>query len=284
MNNILFIKLCGAGNDFVLIDKKMNAGFDLSPEFIRNVCDRRYGIGADGLLVIGDSENTDFTMEYYNSDGSLGSLCGNGARCAIKYADFSSRLKNKTAVFSCRNVSYSGVVLDDELIRFNLNAPSKIKLNFKIKAFNQLINASFADTGSPHVVIHIGEVLKDTKSAVSGYSEISKFPTEELGREIRYHKDFAPGGTNVNFIYPDKDRIFIRTYERGVENETLACGTGSVASALIAYLNFDFKPPVKIITFGGEELVVNFNFKDGTFRDISLTGPAKITFHGELKI
>lgn len=280
MEKISFYKMSGAGNDFIVIDKNSNPEFVLNRNTIVKLCDRRNGVGADGLITISNSGNYDFDMEYFNADGSTGSLCGNGARCAIKFAEISGRLKNASASFLSNNVPYTGEVLDESNVKFNFNPPGKLKFNFKIKAFNQLVNASYADTGSPHVVIKIEDVLKDPNNPGSFFTDLNVFPVYELGREIRYHSDFAPVGTNVNFIKIVEGKIFIRTYERGVEDETLACGTGSTAAAIIAYSVGNLKPPVSLITRGGDELIVNFDVRNQKIERLSLTGPAKVTFTG----
>ena len=277
MEKIFFTKISGAGNDFVLLDKKLNENLHITKEFIQKICDRRIGIGADGLITIEDSDKYNFIMNYYNADGSTGSLCANGARCAILYASSSGRLDGNSAHFLSNDIEYKGEIISNTEIKFYLNPPKKIKYNFKVKAGSKLINAHFADTGSPHVVIDINE----TEGFLTSLDHV---PVEALGREIRYLPEFSPGGTNVNFIDVDKNVIHIRTYERGVEAETLACGTGSVAAALISYVTHKILPPVELITKGNEKLFVNFDVENSKVRNLSLTGPAKIVFSGEMII
>jgi diaminopimelate epimerase len=284
MEKISFVKMSGAGNDFILIDKDNNPAFPLTKNFVVKLCNRRNGVGADGLITISNSKYFDFVMEYFNADGSTGSLCGNGARCAIKFASLSNRIFANTTKFLSNNVPYSGEVLSENHIKFYFNQPSKLKLNSKIVVHKQEINSSFIDTGSPHVVIKIEDVHLIQNEMNSSYSDINDFPVFQLGREIRYLPDFAPGGTNVNFIQIKEGKIFIRTYERGVEDETLACGTGSTASALIAFYTENLHPPIKLITRGGDELTVDFNFAGDSINNLSLTGPAKITFTGEISL
>ena len=284
MKKISFFKMCGAGNDFILVDKNINPGFVLDQYIIKKICNRHYGIGADGVIIVSDSSSYDFVMEYFNADGSTGSLCGNGARCAIKFADLSGRIKHETTKFLSNGVAYSGNVLNENEIRFFFNPPQKLKHNFKIKAFNQLINACYIDTGSPHVVIKIEDVLKNPANPKLFYEDLNNFPVIELGREIRYHKDFAPEGANINFIKLIEGKIHIRTYERGVEDETFACGTGSTAAAVISNALFNIKPPVYLITRGGDELIVDFKIEDQKIKDLSLTGPALVTFTGEFTL
>jgi diaminopimelate epimerase len=282
MKKFYFIKMSGAGNDFILFDRNTNPALNLSEQSIKKLCSRRNGIGADGVILISDSREHDFDMNYYNADGSEGSLCGNGARCAIKFALKSGRTKNGKSHFISNNQSYSGEIVDNKNVKFYLNSPSNLSTGLTVEAFGQQINYSFADTGSPHVVINIKDVLQNASETGSSFFNIKEIPVVKIGREIRYHKDFLPGGVNVNFIQIKDNDLFIRTYERGVENETLACGTGSVAATLIGNINYGLKPPVKLFTYGEDTLVVDFINKDGKFNNISLTGPAKVVFEGEI--
>ncbi len=277
MEVLTFTKMSGAGNDFIVIDKKNNIDLVVDNNLISRICDRRNGVGADGLITIEDSVTHNFIMNYYNADGSTGSLCANGARCAILFASNSGRLKDNKAEFVSNDIVYKGDVISDSEIKFYLNPPKKIKYNFKIKAGGKLINSHFVDTGSPHVIIDIQESEGFLKS-------LDDIPVELLGREIRYSGEFSPDGTNVNFIDVKNGRVFIRTYERGVEAETLACGTGSVAAALIAYTTKKISVPVEIIPKSKEKLFVNFDVENSNVRNLSLTGPAKVIFAGEIKI
>ena len=282
MQKISFIKMSGAGNDFIFIEKNQNPAFNPLPEHIKKLCNRRNGIGADGLIFIEDMPDYDYRMIYFNADGSEGSLCANGARCSIWFAKNSNRLKNGKAKFISNNIEYSGEVVSDECVRFNLNPPKKIKYNFKIKASGQMITSYFADTGSPHVVIKISDILQNIVDPKSSFQNILDVPVINIGKEIRYCDDFSPGGTNVNFIHVIDDEIHIRTYERGVESETLACGTGSVAAAIIASVTDNLKPPITLKTYGGDDLTVNFEVESQKVKNLSLTGPAKIIFEGSI--
>ncbi len=281
MNKVTFIKLTGAGNDFILFDKKFNPDLEPTAEFVSKICDRRYGIGADGVILIKDVEGADFEMVYYNSDGSCGMLCGNGARSAIRYAYVSGRLKEGKADFINAGKRYKGEVLDPDNIKFYMLPPENIKLNFKVKAAGQLITASYANTGTHHVVININDVLKDPKDPNSGWRDIKDFPVYELGKEIRNHKDFVPEGCNVNFVGIIDNSIYIRTFEKGVEDETFACGTGTAAAAVCVHLNYGIKPPMVLNTKGGDKLTVGFNNDGGNVSGLTLSGPAYITFSGE---
>lgn len=284
MNQVLFTKMTGAGNDFIFIDRKINPDLVIDTTLIQKLCNRRFGVGADGLITVDDSSDIDFVTQYFNADGSTGSLCANGARCSIWFAELTGRLKSRIARFISNGVEYSGIVVSDELIQFNFNQPKDFKLNFKLKVSDQSINASFVDTGSPHVVINISDIQKYSGKSDSGFEELSEIPVYSLGREIRFNNDFKPNGTNVNFIKVINNVIHIRTYERGVEDETLACGTGSVAAALIGYINYNLQPPITLKTFGGDNLVVNFNSENQKVKNLSLTGPAKKVFEGSIDL
>jgi diaminopimelate epimerase len=284
MKEIWFTKLNGAGNDFILFDNKKNPDLELTNSFIRQICDRRKGIGADGVLQIFDFEGYAFDMKYFNADGSTGVLCGNGARCALKYGYVSGRIGKDLVKFRANGIDYTGKIQDEKNVKFFFNPPVNPKYNFKVKTAGQLITASFIDTGSPHLVIKIEDIFKNPARADSFYKNIEDVPVYELGKELRNSPDFAPGGTNVNFIQVNENGIKIRTFERGVENETLACGTGSVAAALISSVNENLKPPFKLLTKGGDQLAVDFDIENQSVKNLSLTGPAEITFNGELSI
>jgi diaminopimelate epimerase len=280
MEKISFIKMSGAGNDFIVINK------DLFPEFVPNgsaikkLCDRRNGIGADGLItIVGSTSPYDFLMRYYNSDGTTGSLCGNGARCAIRFAQFTKITDNKFVRFLSNDKEYSGNILAEGKTKVNFNTPAKIILNNTIKVVDQLVKSSFIDTGSPHVIINIEDVLKDPADKSSNYSDLNTFPVFNLGKEIRY--DFSPEGTNVNFIKIIGNKVHIRTYERGVEDETLSCGTGATASALAAHFHYNMNSPVFLVTKGKDILTVDFSANGQIITGLSLTGPVKIVFTGE---
>jgi diaminopimelate epimerase len=282
MEKISFIKMSGAGNDFIVINKDLFPDLNLNISSIKKLCDRRNGIGADGLITItGSNTPFDFLMRYYNADGTTGSLCGNGARCAIRFAEFSKITANKFVRFLSNDKEYSGSNIADDITKVNFNSPAKIYLKNTIKAAGQLINSSFIDTGSPHVIINIEDVLKNPADKSSFYTDLNTFPVFNLGKEIRDHIDFSPEGTNVNFIKIVGNKVYIRTYERGVEDETLSCGTGSTASALAAHFRYKLSSPVSLMTRGGDILTVDFLADNQIITELSLTGPVKIVYTGE---
>jgi diaminopimelate epimerase len=254
---IEFSKYHGAGNDFIIID-----GRDKKIEFnnhilIKNICHRRFGIGADGVIILENDLNYDFKMIYFNSDGYEGTMCGNGGRCIFSFA-YSLGLINNVAKFIASDGIHEAY-LKNETIHLKMNAVSEI---IKLK------DGFFINTGSPHFV----RIEK----------EANNIDVESLGKKIRYQKRFAPDGVNVNFVSLTGNNIQIATYERGVEAETLSCGTGSVASALA----FTFDKPdgnyTYILNAKGGTLSVSFQKSGNNYHDIWLSGPAVKVFDGRI--
>ena len=270
---IPFVKMNGAGNDFVLIDNRRKK-FSLKWNTLaRTVCDRRFGIGADGLLILERSTKTDFKMLYYNADGSSGGMCGNGGRCASAYVmDQEERVG---VMFDAVGYTYLAKKIESE-IWLKMKNPNIIFFNESIAVLKNKILASYINTGSPHVV------LFETDLAVQFKNEIHSTGIIRLGKAIRYLKLFFPQGTNVNFIKVLKrGLVAMRTYERGVEDETLACGTGAVASAIISSLQLGWSSPIKIRTFSEKILTVRFRREGDSFADVILCGPVQYSFTGE---
>jgi diaminopimelate epimerase len=254
---IPFHKYEATGNDFVIIDNRKKE-FLFSVDQIKKICDRKFGIGADGLMLIENHDTLDFNLIYYNSDGSP-SLCGNGSRAAVVMASALHLIKDSTT-FEAYDGQHKATLLPNNIVCLKMSDVKEVK---------QLANGFFINTGSPHFI--------QTVSAIRAY------PVKEEGRQIRYSDEFKPGGTNANFIEMLSDSIFVRTYERGVEDETLSCGTGVTAAALAASFQ-GYQSPVKIQTLGGE-LSVEFKVgQDGSFKDIFLIGPAKKVFQGVLEL
>jgi diaminopimelate epimerase len=273
--------MSGAGNDFILLD---NDEVQLSSEKIKILCHRNFGIGADGILIIKKSDVRDFKVYYYNSDGSDGALCVNGARCVVKYLYEKGRIGLKSE-FEFVGQTFKAEVIGDELIRLWLNPPIEIKTNFRVKAAGQLINANYIDIGSKHLVIFIDDILVNPSNPTIHVTNLEDVNVTGLGRELRYHKDFGSNGLNVNFIkILGQNLVAVRTYERGVEAETLACGSGSASSAIIAFLERKLHVPIKVLTYGGTLLEVDFEYQAGKISDLSLTGPAKKIFEGEIDL
>jgi diaminopimelate epimerase len=280
MENISFVKMNGAGNDFIVINKNDYPDMELSSQLISKLCHRKYGIGADGLIAIQKSKISDFEMKYFNADGSIGSLCGNGARCAVKFASIQKYFTGNITKFLVGDELFIGELIDDYSVKFYLQPKLELKEEFTLVLDGYEMPSYYVHTGSPHVVIKIDDVrLTDNKKGIF-HTNIEDFHVFKIGREIRNSNYFAPGGVNVNFIQFTDGKIFIRTYERGVEDETLACGTGSVAAALIANVYFDMKVPIKLVTRGKDILIVNFQLENNEFKNLSLTGPVKINYTG----
>ena len=254
----LFNKYQGTGNDFIIIDNR-ELLFISDPEIISRMCNRRFGIGADGLILIEPHTDADFRMRYFNADGYEGSMCGNGGRCAAHFA-FSHNIAGNVMQF----IAYDGVhwaTIDGDIVHLTMSDV----MHFRVTDDN-----CFLDTGSPH--------------HVSFVSETDKIDVVAEGRRIRYSDEYAPGGTNVNFVKITENRLEVRTYERGVEDETLSCGTGVTASAIAAvrYRQFD-RMPVTVVTLGGT-LTVSFQAGEDINTDVVLSGPAIFVFEGEYKL
>ncbi len=251
-----FYKYQGTGNDFVIVD---NRSLQWSPgtDQVARICDRKLGVGADGFILIQNHDKCDFEMVYFNSDGSK-SLCGNGSRCAIHFAKYLQIIENDTAFLTTDGV-HKGHIFNDE-ISFEL---------FNVKNIISYGEDQFINTGSPHYLAY--------------RPNIESLDVFQEGKEIRYNEKFSPHGTNVNFVeILANDTISVRTYERGVENETLSCGTGVTAAAIGASTK-GISSPVKIKTFGGV-LNVSFNKTNEGYKNIYLSGPATPVFEGSIEI
>ena len=264
---IRFSKYEGTGNDFIIIDNRNKIFDGENFSLIQKLCNRRFGIGADGLLLLNTSEKYNFNMQYFNADGKPGSMCGNGGRCLSAFAKRLG-LINEGAVFDAIDgIHYARIEKYDEQ---NFNALVNLKMN-NVKDIEHGTDYSFLNTGSPHYV-------KFT-------NDPGKVDVITEGRKIRYSDRFRETGTNVNFISIKNDNIYVRTYERGVENETLSCGTGAVASVLAVADKglLNEKKKGVLITKGGD-LVVRFEKTNNGFENVYLEGPAIFVFEGKIEI
>lgn len=264
-----FTKMNGAGNDFVLIDNRLG-DLRLAAEQISKICDRHRGVGADGVLVLERAANgADFRMRYYNADGGEAEMCGNGARCFARYA---SRVAGPAEKLSFETpAGVIGATLQGELVCLNMSEPKDLRLGITIPLSDQQISAHFVNSGVPHVVVPV--------------NDLENADVRGIGSAVRHHELFAPKGTNVNFLKQRGDKaISIRTYERGVEDETLACGTGVVASALIFAAVQKIEGPIAVLVRGGNELQVGFERAGGEFKNVTLTGPADFVFEGTIEV
>jgi diaminopimelate epimerase len=264
-----FTKMNGAGNDFILFDNR-TGDIDLDRNQIAQLCDRHRGIGADGILLLEKPTNgADFRMRYFNADGGEAEMCGNGARCFARYANKVGGQKGKISFETPAGVI--SAELKGDLVTLRMTEPSDLQLNVELPMAVKNKKVHFIDSGVPHVVIPV--------------AKIDSADVRREGAAIRYHKMFSPKGTNVNFIEKRApNKIAIRTYERGVEDETLACGTGIVASALIFAASEKSSSPITVLARGGDELQVGFEKVEGAFRNVTLTGPAEFVFEGTIEI
>ena len=266
-----FDKMEGAGNDFVLIDNRDGVVPDgMKLDLVRNHCRRSFGIGADGMIFIEKDRELDFAWDFYNSDGSRAEMCGNGARCAARFAAKIGAAAGSGAVFR----TLAGVIRSEFTplgVRVGLADVVLPVKSESVEAGGGGVELWFLNSGVPHAV-----VLADDLEAAD---------VRRLGGEIRRHPRFAPAGTNVNFIsVRDDGRLAIRTYERGVEDETLACGTGCVASSLAAGRFLGLSSPVVLETRGGGELVVHFSLSGEKAVNVSLEGGARLVFSGVVEV
>lgn len=260
----------GAGNDFILMDNRAGK-ISLSTEQVVKMCHRHRGIGADGimLLVPSTSGKADWAWDFYNADGSKAEMCGNGARCFARYIQRVTGTTKKEITFD----TIAGMIhasFQGERVTIGLTSPHSLKLNEAVTLKNGCATIHSLNTGVPHACLFVENADQAMVSSV--------------GAEVRYHQHFAPKGTNVNFVQVlGQNHIRVRTYERGVENETLACGTGVTASALISAKLHNFTSPVKIQVQGGDLLEVNFEKNGEEFSNVRLTGPADFVFEGRIE-
>ncbi len=269
MSMLNFTKMNGAGNDFVMIDNR-DSRLVLTREQIARLCDRHRGIGGDGLLAVEPAQNgSDFRMRYYNADGGEAEMCGNGARC---FARFASKLAGKTKSVSFETVA--GVVTAELLgdnVRLNMSQPKDLALGAKLEAVGHEVTVHFVNTGVPHAIVFVEDI-----------ENVDVLP---LGAALRYHDHFRPRGTNANFVQVlSPSSLSIRTYERGVEGETLACGTGVCAAALIHSALTGATSPIGVKVRGGDTLHVGFERDGDGFKNVTLTGPADFVFEGQVAL
>jgi diaminopimelate epimerase len=268
---IKFTKAVATGNDFIVIDNREGALKGDLAGLAARLCDRRRGIGADGVLLLERSKSCDFKMRIFNPDGSEASMCGNGSRCIALYASV-----KKIAPSDMKMETLSGTVgaaVKGNAVKVKLTDPKNIHWNLCLMINECPYKVDFADTGVPHVI----HFVKD----------IDKVGVKELGSKMRYHAEFSPAGANVDFVRvvdQSKSRIQVRTYERGVEDETLACGTGAVASAIISAEADHLKSPVTVETRGKEILKVYFDAVEGGFKNVYLEGEANIVYEGTISL
>lgn len=253
-----FVKFQGAGNDFLIIDNRTGFFNGDNESLIEFLCHRRFGVGADGLMLLEKDDTYDFSMKYYNSDGREASMCGNGGRCIVAYANRLGLIGRK-ATFMAADGVHEAVLVEKNLVDLQMIDVNKI---------DEHSDGYFLNTGVPHLV-HFVE-------------DLNMIDVNIDGRQFRYDARFQPEGTNVNFVKQKGNHLTVYTYERGVESETLACGTGITASALsAAYLNNEVEGAYRITAKGGE-LEVRFKKEEGIYKYIWLKGPAEMVFEGSI--
>jgi len=258
MNTISFNKYQGAGNDFIMIDNRHGSVDPEDSALINRLCDRRFGVGGDGLILISEFKGLDYEMKYFNADGKIGSMCGNGGRCTAHFA-----LKLGIAGRKQKFMAFDGIheaEVNNDIVRLQM---ADVK-NYEIVDDNYFIN-----TGSPHYVLFC--------------DDIENLNVYEEGKKIRWSEKFAPGGTNVNFVKITNNGLTLRTFERGVEDETLACGTGVTASAIAAVLKGHFDTSSINVRARGGNLKVEFMMENNEIKNIWLTGPATFVFEGKIQ-
>jgi diaminopimelate epimerase len=268
---IAFEKMSGTGNDFVIIDNR-TAGIPLDeqPEFARKICRRMFSVGADGLILIEESALADFSWNFYNADGSVAEMCGNGSRCAARFA-YRHNIAGRKMTFA----TLAGIVEaeispeEEDVVRVKMTQPFDFRLDISLQIGDEERPVAYVNTGVPHAVIFVQE---------------DDVPVKTWGRKVRFHQIFEPKGANANFVkLLPGGRLKVRTYERGVEAETMACGTGAVASALIASMQKGMDSPIEVVTSGGDVLTIFFDLHDGPVAEnIFLQGPTRLICTGNL--
>jgi len=266
MKTIPFVKVVGSGNDFILVDARRRRLRTPMPGLAKAWCDRKRGIGADGLLLVGPSRRGDARMRIFNPDGSEAEMCGNGLRCVAWYLHDRDHGKKQLTLETGAGIMQAHVI-ERERIRVFMSMPRKLRLGLKLRLRGRTQELHSVVTGVPHAVLRV--------------AALERFDLASLGPVIRHHKFFQPAGTNVDLLRIDSaHRVAVRTYERGVEAETLACGTGAVACVVIGTALGHLKPPVQAMTASGERLTVGFRQDREPWEGLYLEGPARVLFEG----
>jgi diaminopimelate epimerase len=286
---IKYEKYSGARNDFIIIDNRSwsnNIPLLQQEEFTKIVCSKMF-TDIDGVIFADRpiDRRAAVRMNYYNRDGSFGAMCGNGSRCLAMFAYRNGIAYDSDFIMEAVDDFYRAEILDDVNVRVSFPEPKTVKVEFpiglKLDGGTKLMNVSYIDVGSDHIVLFVDDEMNKQVLSVRTKDEN---PVNEFGRALRFHFEFAPRGANVNFVKVlSESEIRIRTYERGVERETLACGTGIVSSAIISSLKGLTKPPVKVQVKSGEWLIVDFVFGETSVKDLSLTGSAKKISEGTIE-
>jgi len=276
---IHFFKMTGSGNDFIVIDnRKRLIDADNCQEFVRQACRHKLSVGADGVILIENDSEVDFRWRFFNADGSEAEMCGNGSRCAARFAFLTGIVDKPRMAFR----TLAGIIkaeLLDIKVKVQMTTPHGLSMDLKVEADGRTFNLDFVNTGVPHAVWFAADE-----------KELASTDVRRWGRALRFHPHFQPAGTNVDFVYVrDPQHIAVRTYERGVEGETLACGTGAIASALIPAARGLTVSPVEVQTSGGELLTIYFQVSrdpqlvdDIQFKEVFLEGEARVAYEADL--
>lgn len=266
---IHFTKMSGSGNDFILIDNRQGQlDSDHLADWVVKVCRRRLSVGADGVILIEASQKTDFRWRFFNADGSEAEMCGNGGRCAVRFARLKGIVHRDQITFE----TLAGIIrgeLHGKRVKIQLTQPSSPVIDIALQVNKKNLVIHSINTGVPHAVQFVEDMENED--------------VVKIGRAVRYHSYFAPKGTNMNFVKVlEGGRLAVRTYERGVEDETLACGTGCVASALLAGIKGFAVSPVEVVTRSREKLLVYFKAEGEKFSEVYLEGGARVIYEGYL--
>ncbi|MCG6918751.1 MAG: diaminopimelate epimerase [Deltaproteobacteria bacterium] len=266
-----FYKMSGSGNDFILVDNRDNiieAG--LAAELARKLCRRKVSVGADGLILIENDDEVDFRWNFFNADGSRAEMCGNGGRCVARLANMLGICDSSLSFRTLAGIIRAEV--SGSRVKLQMTQPHDLRLDMELDLNGQRFNAHFVNTGVPHTVF-----------ILEGPEILEKQEVVGQGRKVRFHSQFAPAGTNVNFVAVlDEQALALRTYERGVEDETLACGTGATAVALIVAAKGMVRPPVAVHTKSGETLTIYFDPKEILPQEVYMEGETRVIYQGRL--
>jgi diaminopimelate epimerase len=266
---IKFFKMSGSGNDFILMDNRegmLKSIMDVKA-FVQAICRRKVSVGADGVIIVEHSNRADFRWRFFNADGSEVEMCGNGGRCVARFAFLNGIAGERMSFETVAGLIDAEVRGDD--VKLRLTEPQVLQLNRAVALQDEVLTVDSLNTGVPHVVAFV--------------EDLESFDVFRYGRALRYHEAFQPAGTNANFVtVTDSHSLSVRTYERGVEDETLACGTGSVASALAAAARGQVDSPVDVQVRSGEILKIHFEKIDGKFRNVYLEGRVRVVYEGQL--
>jgi diaminopimelate epimerase len=275
-----YTKMSGAGNTFIMVDgKDLPEDIDLAALAPEACSEAQEHGGADGFIAIYPWDGGDFEMRYYNRDGSTGMMCGNGGRCAVRFAVDHGYVADPDGIgFINAGVPYTARITARG-VKLHFPDPRQLRLEFKLQLLGAARTCHWADVGTPHAVMLVDEI------GASHAQHLSHLDLNEWGPKLRGHAEFAPEGANANFVemLPDGSGISLRTFERGVEAETGACGTGAVASAIVVSTLRGLKPPIAVTTSSGDTLWVDFRFDNGVARDVTLEGNAETVMEGEME-